>query len=133
MRLTHVRPHSVRRLNRKIRVDIAVLVLGRTVQRDDLVHRLLKLGVFARCERVRRRFDPLRDVAVLEHHAVEFLGLDVAALELLRRKADILNRVAFFHLRQRVVQNFILIRQHLVAHQLLYAPDKAVVRMERLN
>ena len=133
VRLAHIRPHLVRRLDREIRVDIAVLMLGFAVQRDHIVHGLFELGVLAGREGVRRRLDPLRDVAVLKHHAVKFLGLHIAALELLRREADVLDGVALLHVRHLVVQNLVLIGQNLLAHELLHAAGKAVVRAECLE
>ena len=127
MCLADVRPRFVGTLHGEIGIDIAVFVLGSAVEPNGLVHDLFKLRVFARCKRIGRRFDPLRDIAVLEHHAVEFVRLYVLAPQLFGRKADIFNGVALFDIRDGVVQDIILIRQHLLAHELLHFADETVI------
>ena len=127
MCLADVRPHFVGTLHGEVGIDIAVFVLGSAVELNDLVHGLFKLRVFARCKRIGCRFDPLCDVAVLKHHAVKFVRLYVLALQLFGRKADIFNGMALFNVRDGVVQDIILIRQHLLAHELLHFADETVI------
>ena len=63
----------------------------------------------------------------MEHHTVEFVRLYVLAPQLFGCKADIFNGVALFDTRDGVVQDIILIRQHLLAHELLHFADETVI------
>ena len=127
MCIADVRPHFVGTLHGEIGIDIAIFVLGSAVELNGLVHGLFKLRVFARCKRIGCRFDPLCDIAVLEHHTVEFVRLYILAPQLFGCKADIFNGVALFDTRDGVVQDIILIRQHLLAHELLHFADETVI------
>ena len=125
-------------------VEIAVVELGRADDVDRRVGGRLELGVRVVRKAVAHRLDPLREVGVLEHEAVELvgigmrrvlrLGLEAAvrvgrrheglALGLLAgvlrgRRLEVVHAVAGRGARHLVVQRVPLVRDHRRAHELL--------------
>ena len=122
MALLQILPLVVGLLDGEVGVQIAVGLLGATDKRDELVRLALELLVGADGQRVGDGLKPLRDVAVLEDHAVEL------ALLLARGNAEVLDRVALFRAGDLVAEDLLLVRDDNVHHQLLNRGPEGVVQ-----
>ena len=117
-----VRPALVPVFYREVGVEVAVLVLRRGYQRDELVCAGFKLLVWVIRKRVSRRFEPFCGVGVLKHHTVKAVARVLAA-QSRSRVAEILVNVAFLGACP-VAENVVLIGDNGIPHELLILPDE---------
>ena len=139
-----------------IGVQIPAVMLGGTDQLNGLIRSFLQRGVRALGQGIRHGFDPLGEVRVLEHIAVEFVrvrvyrvlrdgleapvgiaGLSIAGALLALfphhpcRSAEIVHTVAGLSVLHAVVKGFPLVGDHLCTDKLLLLVPEAVRHLNR--
>ncbi len=120
----HVGPLELGMLQREMGLQVSVRLHRRDHEVGGLEYGLLKIRVGKRRQAVCRGFDPLGEVAVLEHHALELARLDAGAV-VIRRRAHVGDAVGRLGAGNPVVQGLPLVRDHPVAYPAGVVPPES--------
>ena len=127
MTLSEVSPAFIRRFDRKIRIEVAIITLGGGDQFNNLIGSFLKLSIGFLAQRPGDGFQPFRHVAVLKNHPVKLAFLKACG------DAEILDRMAWLRFWNAVIERIPLVGDHHVTHKLLILSEERIADRELMQ